>query len=407
MNVVTGVLLARALGPHDRGVLAAVVLWPSMLAAVGSLGNVEATTFHAGRMRVALGSLVSTTLMIAITESLVLVGLGLLIAPIVYQDYGSGTLTVALLFLTFIPLNLSTLSLMAVLNGVQRFQLYQILRLSVVFVTLVLLAGLALAGELSVESAVVSYLAANAITTAAAAILVAHAVRSLSRPRLTLARQLLSFGLRSHTSAVPGLFNQRLDQLVISVFLAPAKLGLYVIATTLTSATAVVGYSVAMVALPTLARLEPGTERTATGRRLVVLTLVLSAGVSVPLFVLAPQIIDVFFGRGFHAATDAARVLLIGAVFFSMARTLEASLQGVGRPLSAGAGELVALGVTLIGLAVLLPMLGLVGAALASVFAYGISAGLMTRRLARILNLPWHAICLPHGTSARFARTGT
>jgi hypothetical protein len=45
-NIATGVLLARLLGPHDRGEFAAVILWPSILAAVGSLGVPDATTFY-------------------------------------------------------------------------------------------------------------------------------------------------------------------------------------------------------------------------------------------------------------------------------------------------------------------------------------------------------------------------
>ena len=38
LNVLTGIVLARTLGPAGRGELAAVMLWPSILAAVGSLG---------------------------------------------------------------------------------------------------------------------------------------------------------------------------------------------------------------------------------------------------------------------------------------------------------------------------------------------------------------------------------
>ena len=38
VNVLTGILLARTLGPGGRGELAALLLWPSMLVLVGSLG---------------------------------------------------------------------------------------------------------------------------------------------------------------------------------------------------------------------------------------------------------------------------------------------------------------------------------------------------------------------------------
>jgi len=80
-------------------------------------------------------------------------------------------------------------------------------------------------------------------------------------------------------------------------------------------------------------------------------------------------------------------VLLLAAVALSTGRVLGALLRAVSRPLDAGIAELVALGATVLGLAVLLPLLGLMGAALTSLAAYLLSTGWMVARLARALRV--------------------
>jgi Na+-driven multidrug efflux pump len=74
-------------------------------------------------------------------------------------------------------------------------------------------------------------------------------------------------------------------------------------------------------------------------------------------------------------------VLLLAAVILSTNLVLGATLSGLGRPLDQGIGELIALAGTAASLAVLLPWLGLLGAAIASVIAYAISMAWMVHRL--------------------------
>lgn len=394
LNVLTGVLLARALGPHGRGELAAVLLWPAVLAAVGSLGVSEAATYHTARRTAAVGTLVGSGLMLSFLQSAVLVTVGALVVPIVFSHYGSAAIGAAQLFLAFIPLNLLALYLIGVLNGLHRFGWAQGLRLMVVASQAAGFLSLTVAGALTVRGAVLVSLASTLATALVAALLVLRVgVRPLGCSR-ALVRQLLGFGVKSHLGNVSSLLNERLDQLVISIFLAPAKLGLYVIAVTLTSVTALVGASVSFVALPTVAALPEGRAR-AAARRLIAFTLAASAVVTVPVILFTGPLIELFFGPAFAGATDVARVLLVAAVVLSTTRTVTAVLKAINRPLSAGLAESLALGVTFVGLAALLPTLGLLGAGLASLLAYCTSAAWSVRQAARALDLSPTRLLLP------------
>lgn len=395
VNIATGVVLARSLGATDRGQLAAALLWPALLAAVGALGLSDAATFHSSRRTYPSPVVVGTSLALAGALSVPLVVAGVVVFPAILGDYGDESLRAATLMLAFVPLNLASLSLMGVLAGLQRYSVFNALRFLVIGASGAGVLGLAAVGELTITSAAVSYLVANALTLLVAAVAAGQVVRAVPQVRLTAARALLGFGLRAHLSSVTSQLNERLDQLLISLFLAPALLGIYVVAATLSSVTLLVGTSISLIALPAIANYADDVSRTAAVRRAVSSTLAASALVTVPIVVLAPQLISLFFGQAFAAGATPARILLCAAVSLGTARVLASVLKALDRPLAAGTAELLALATTAAALAVLLPLFGLTGAAVASLLAYATSAAWMLRRVAQTLDVSALSLVLP------------
>ena len=395
LNAFTGILLARALGAEGRGELAAAIIWPSLLAGLGSLGLADAATFHAARRTAGTAVVAGTALALALAQSAALVAAGLLVVPLALGGYEDDTTRTALLYLLFIPLNLLTLALLGVLSGLQRFRAFNGLRLLVIVGSAAGIGGLWLADDLSVAAAAVVYLVANALTLLGAVAAVATSLERRPGFDRSLARGLWGYGLRSHTSSVPLMLNTRVDQLLISLVLAPVQLGLYVVAVTLTSITSLIGSSVAMVSLPTIARLEDEEARRALARRHISLTMLVSAAVTVPLVLLARPLIEVFFGAAFAGAVDAARVLLAAAGVLATGRVLASILKAVGRPLDPGKAELLGLLVTVVSLAVLLPAFGIVGAAIASLLAYAASLAWNVRVAAAALSVSPGSLLLP------------
>jgi O-antigen/teichoic acid export membrane protein len=386
VQAVIGVMLARILGPSDRGELAAVILWPTLLTTIGSLGLAQAATYHAARAS-RFPILVGSTLAVVVVDSLVLVAIGWAILPLVLGGHDSAVVHDGQLFLTaFVPLNLLAVSMMSILNGSHRFAWFQGLRLILIGTTVVGIALLAVIGEMTVASAAGAYIAGYVVTAAVALAVVARSVSgSIGVSRATI-RQLLGFGLKSQLSTSMWSLNERADQLVISAFFNPASLGLYVVAVTLTSLTTLVGFSFALVALPMIARLDALAERQRLARLMVSATLVCAVAVSVPIFVVEPTLIRLLFGDAFAGAADVGRVLLVAGVVFALNRVLEALLQAVGRPLESSIGEGLALAVTAGGLAALLPTMGIMGAGVTSLLAYSASSAFMVRRAARALD---------------------
>jgi O-antigen/teichoic acid export membrane protein len=70
-------------------------------------------------------------------------------------------------------------------------------------------------------------------------------------------------------------------------------------------------------------------------------------------------------------------------------------LRAANKPFEASAGQLIALAVTAVSLAVLLPTLGLIGAGIASGLAYAVSLVALARRASRALELSRRKLLVP------------
>jgi O-antigen/teichoic acid export membrane protein len=198
-------------------------------------------------------------------------------------------------------------------------------------------------------------------------------------PAPGLARAVLAFGVRSWTSNVPHALNDQVDQLVISLVLAPRQLGLYVIAYTVATAPSFVGAAVVNTVLPAVASSRSAAQQLRATRRSILLTFAMTGAAGLVVAAIMHPLIRIVFGTAFLGAVPSARVLALAAVMQAETRVFHAVLKGLGRPTDATVSEVGALVVTAAGLAALVPSLGIMGGALTSVIAYTTSTMIAVR----------------------------
>jgi len=118
-------------------------------------------------------------------------------------------------------------------------------------------------------------------------------------------------------------------------------------------------------------------------------------------------IIPVAFGSAFQEAVPLLAVLVPASVMLGMNDILSTAFLGIGRPDVTSKGELVGLVVTVAALSVLLPRYGVLGAALASLLAYGSIHVYLTRQAVVIIGTDLKSLCVPtHDDVAALRRAG-
>src|SRR5207302_1078343 len=163
----------------------------------------------------------------------------------------------------------------------------------------------------------VVYLIANSLAMLAALGILATNHWFALRPRSDLVVSMLTFGLKSHVGNLSHLANERADQALISLILAPIYLGLYAIAATLTAPVVLIGTSLAIIALPLVGAAQSERDRRTRLAGLVRATVLLSTATALASLLVLPWLIKLLFGAAFLGALAPARILLLAAIFMS------------------------------------------------------------------------------------------
>lgn len=387
-GVATGVITARSLGVQGRGELAQTMLWPIILAAAGGLGVAQSMVYHAARGQRPVSLLLYQCYLLALIQSAVLMGAGYFLIPLCPAGASPELVRSARLFLWLIPLNLVAQPSLAASQGRMRIRQFNWMRLAVNGAYGVGLAGLYAAGAMSVRAAVWALLAANVVATVSS---VAYAIRTFGwEPRVDagLIRAVLGYGLRIHGGSISPMLNQRLDQMLIALFLTPAQLGLYTVAMTVSTAAEPIASAFALVAFPRAA--ARASEESPQGLDAsMALGLASIAAACACLALAAPHIIGFFFGREFQPAAGPCRLLAAASLFRGCRSLAGAVLNGGNRPGVASRAEVLCLVFSLALLAVLLPRYGIMGAAAASMLANLGALALASHALATTAKRPF------------------
>jgi O-antigen/teichoic acid export membrane protein len=395
LMAVSGIELARGLGYQDRGALAAAMVWPTVIAGISTLGLTESLTYHIAGAPERVGRLVGSGLALAALQSVAFGVFTAAVVPLALSAHDSEVVTAGLVYALNVPLFTLGVVFLGTLNGLHRYTAFSVLRLFIFASMFVAQTILLIVGHATIVALAAAFVGCQAATTLLGLVLLRRArIGRISADRAQM-REIFRYGLRSSAGSTSSFLNQRLDQMVISAFMSAGQLGRYVVAVNLTSVAGLIGNAVAYAALPNVAGIPEGPQRVLMARRLVGLSLLLSTALALPVIVLAHPLVHLLFGAQFLPAAPVARLLALGAIVFATSRALEAVLRAIGRPLDAGLGEIFALGGTFAGLAALLPLWGITGAAATSAVAYGISGGWMVRRAARALDTTPLGLLLP------------
>jgi antigen flippase len=380
--VVTGPLLARMLGPSGRGYLAALILWPLVITQLGNLGIPSALTYSIARHPASSRGLARLGLSFALPQALLLVALqGVWLLLILHGDppevRAAGWLTLAL-----VPAMLAQQYGLALLQGHLRLRLFNGLRLLPWLLYAIGVAALFVAGEDAIVPIVAALLVAFWSSGATALVSGIRCSRGEAPP--TVGRRFLaSFGLRGLLSSFSAVDVLRPDQVVLALFLSPSALGLYVVGLAFTNLPYFIAKSVGLITFPWVASRREKADARRTMWSLLWLTTGIALVIVAAMCATAHWLVPFFFGQSFTAAVTVTYIVLPGTVFLSARRVLSEGLKGRGYPLAGTVGELFSLAWIAVALAVLVPLWGIYGAAVALTSSYVVSMALLVVIAAR------------------------
>lgn len=371
LGLVNSILLSRWLGPVGRGEVAAAMLWPALLVYLSSMGLIPAILYFAALPESKPQAIFANALWLGLAQGAVAILVGFAALPWLLRSQTAEVVGAGRVYMLVIPLLLVTQYGVSILQGRMRMVAFNWLRLILPAGYLLGTIILMLAGQLSLLNIILLHLLLNVIVIAATL----TALSKLEiRPGLEvdspLAKQMLKYGAKVHIGNITGLANVNLDQVLMAAWLPLRYLGLYVVAVSAANLSHVFAQAVLTVLTPSITQRESLPDRIAVlqgaFRRYWLVSLLISLAIAAAL----PFALPTVFGDSFKEAIWPAEVLLLGGIFIGAKEILSCGAQALGDPWLGSKAQIAAVVVTIVLLWILLPSMGIMGAAITTAAAY-------------------------------------
>lgn len=392
LNLVTGVITARALGPDGRGAYAAISLWPTVLGMAAVAGIADATLIQLRRnirapRSIAVVSLAATAAMATMLSAVAWAAMPLLLG----SDKWSlvATARYALVFTYVTALGALMRQMFAGLGA------YRIANLSTLLPHLlhtVLLLALLASGRLTVLSTLVSAIAAGAISIAVLSPALGRRLRAQLGDLRGAWTAIFDFSRRAAWSDLLGLVTTWSHRVVLVPMLTARELGLYMVA---------YGFSrILTIATPSsgivLSALSEGSAQAAKPMHDLALRISLASLTSIVLLsqLVAEYLLVLFYGQEFAQAIQIVRILMLQSALNRLA-SITAQLYSAGdRPGFNSSCRILEV-VTSVGLMLILtPAYGGVGAAAAVLAGTALRLAVSWVGIVQYLRLPFPRLWL-------------
>jgi O-antigen/teichoic acid export membrane protein len=359
------VVLARALGPTDRGTVAFITVTALVASQLAMLGVSDATRVLGARSPALRPALLANVTLVSLAGAAIV---GICIAVVLelipgMRPAGLGERELVILALATTAVA-SVGAGFAFLQGCGRFKPYSHVQASAPWVYAAALALADATVGLTVARAAIIWTVAQALS-GIRLLWAGGALAGWTRPDLDVLRESVQFGARAWVGSTSRMLNARTDQIITGIISTEATLGIYAVAVNASEILYYLPVAAGAALLPAVAGGEESTrlERTLRVYRAVLL---ITLAVSVVAVVVGPLMLPLVFGSAYRPAIGPFLILVPSGIGFATMSVFSGATLGSLAPGRSSLGPLAALlSQTILDL-ILIPTAGARGAAAAA-----------------------------------------
>jgi len=375
LSIGISIIIARTLGPEKMGVYAIIILLPTILITFTKFGIDSATVFYVGKKkyspRVIFGNNIITSLLISTFAIIIGLAVILFFGNKVFPDIKKEYL---LLSLSLIPFNLFFAFTINIFLGLQKIKKYNFIQLLHTFIFLLLIATLLLGFHPEIKTAIIANLLAITIICIFLFFLTKKQLGGIAfHIKKSLLKKFFSYGSKIHLINILSFLHLKIDVLMINIFLNPLAVGFYFIAATSAEKIMLISRSAGRVLF---SRVSSETNKKKIKKFTPIVcrnVLWITILIAIFLFFGSRLLIILFYSEEFFKSILPFQILLIGMIGISGSRILFDDLAGRGRLKAYIYINIFSVILNIILNIILIPKLGITGAAWATTISYIIS----------------------------------
>jgi O-antigen/teichoic acid export membrane protein len=389
IGILISVVLARRLGAEDYGSYSVLQHATGVAVLILAFGWPSSVVYQIRRFARSPRSAVSSSLVVCLVVSLVGA-----VPLLFFEDHILATILPGVtsetyrLGLAIIPAQLIGRSFVAVARGCDRFAIANGYQLGVGIVTLGLLLAVITTSTLEITAAVEIWVVANVLASLA---LVVAVIRTTGIGSVLSRRDMrfsVRYGVMSYAQSLAGQLHEQVDVLMLAVLLEDtSQIGIYAIAVGIVNRLKILPSSITAALFPQLSSLEGEfaiSLSAKSSRGSFVATLVISVLIGGAAFVFIPFL----YGEEFRNAILPLAVLLPAMCMLSTYNILARYFMSINRQRVNFASQASSLLFNLVLNLILIPRIGILGAAIASLLSYGLEFVLISTAFRRETGTP-------------------
>ncbi len=312
------IVVARALGPANRGIYFLATLVASMIALVGSLGMASAAIVYGANQRVSPRELHGLAICVSIGVGLTGTALLVVFEPVLVTSVlkGMDSATIILVGVSIAPLIYGQV-VGAMLTGMGHVPAVSVIRIAIAIALPVVTVPAVVLWSGRAVSAVVAWLIVTTLFGIALGWYCSARLAKPAWPGATALRAVASFSVRGHVGTLAAQGFLRTDFLFVSAYLGPTAVGLYSQASVLAERMTTLGHSLYSSSAYRLGSDLP-KHAAELAAELIRVLLIVMVPVGVVLALLAHPIMVVLFGSAFGPSAEPFVILLPGTVCLTL-----------------------------------------------------------------------------------------
>jgi O-antigen/teichoic acid export membrane protein len=393
-NLVSGVILTRALSPAARGEVAALMSIVLTVTVVAGLSYSDALVFWLSRTKPNNHRYVGSGFLVAIVGGVFGTAALIALAPVLRHIAHTANTQLWPWFLYPVVAQIA-LYFVTVAQGMEMHKRWAFLRVIATANYAILLTCFALAHALHIKNIGFAVVGGQLLSVVFSIIALSGSFRPSMIDREAL-RAIYVYAVRLHPASFTSLAREQLDKVLLFYFVPPSDLGWYVAGIALGLVPVAAAQTIDQVIFPVLVSIvDPEERKKICLAQMRVVSALILAGMIVML-PLTPLAVRILFGPEYAVAVGVPTAAAAIGFLQSLRVVFNVGLKIEHRPGALGLNELIG---TVLSLALMFPLvvsLGIYGAPIASAIGGSFALGLTIRKIKDIYAVSFREILIPH-----------
>jgi O-antigen/teichoic acid export membrane protein len=372
LGLVGSIILARWLGPSQRGIFAAIILIPTILQYFVNFGFSSATIYFTAQPNSNKNTIWSNLILIGFIQSIIGLIIGSFIINYYLQKYGLEIVNLGHLYLFTVPLGLFGMYATYILQGASHFKITNFLKCIVPIGYCVGIILLKFQHTLSLENLVYVQLIIQSFYLIITLFFLYSILLKQFKFKIeyNFLRQMFNYSLKVWFGDISQLANSRIDQFLIGGILNSRDLGIYTVAISVARFTSVFADAVRTIMLPSVTSKNLFQEQVIEMLNFFKKYWFFSIIFHFTFALSLPMLIPFVFGNAYAEAIIICQILVIGSLFINAKTVLGGGIMGMGFPEIISYVEVIGMIISLIFSVLMIKFYGLIGVSIAISFSY-------------------------------------